>query len=286
MRISKQFILLMGILILILSGCRLNNSVKPLSSEEKEVDVAYSDVPTIFLHGAGGGKHSLGGMLTRFTNQEVAQKSLVLTVSKDGVVSENKALKGGHFSKDNPMVQVLFEDNRNNEWEQAAWIKAVLVFLQENYQVKTVNLVGHSMGGISEFRYLLQDGKNTTLPKVNKLVAIGSPFNEFLDTFDSQSLDDLLITGPSQRSERFILYENELDGMPKDVDVLLIAGKLSENDLSDKVVPLSSALSVNMMLMNNGNNVEHVIITGADHSGLHENKEVDEKVSHFLWYKN
>lgn len=274
--------------ILFLSSCALKESKPALKESQKETSVVdFSDTPTVFLHGAGGGRFSLGGMIKRLSKQEVATKALIIKVSSEGVVSVDKSFLSDNEMKDNPMIQVLFEDNRNNEWEQAAWIKSVLEFLQQNYDVKEVNLVGHSMGGISGFRYLLQDGENVDLPKVNKLVAIGSPFNEFLDTLTTQSLDELLSDGPSEKSERYILYQNELAGMPEDVKVLLIAGKMSDEDLSDKTVPLSSALAIHAMLKQLGNDVKEDIIegNGADHSGLHENSEVDELVSQFLWNK-
>jgi len=261
---------------------KTNTSVSTTKEEDK---MAYSDVPTLFLHGAGGGKSSLRGMINRFNRQDVANKALVVDVSAEGEVSVEKELADNHFKKNNPMVQVVFEDNRNNEWEQASWIKSVLSFLQKEYAVKEVNIVGHSMGGISGLRYLIQDGSNQELPKVNKFVAIGAPFNEFLDTLNQQTLDDLLAKGPTEKSGRFATYEGNFINIPKEMNVLLVAGKISEEDLSDKIVPLSSALSINELLIENGNDIRHLIVEGrtAEHSALHENQGVDATVSEFLW---
>lgn len=272
---------------MVLTGCHLKTAPIPLSETEKETAIDYTSTPTVFIHGAGGGKYSFGGMIKRFEKQEIATKSLVITVASNGQILTDADRTSDSFSDNNPMVQVLFEDNRNNEWEQAAWIKSVLVFLQQEYGVKEVNLVGHSMGGISGFRYLLQDGRNNELPSIKKFIAIGSPFNEFLDTLNNQTLDNLLANGPSEKSERYILYENEQAGMPIDVDVCLIAGKISDEDLSDKTVPLSSALAINSMVQQNGNPISVEVIEGkgANHSGLHENSDVDTRVSKFLWYK-
>ncbi len=49
-------------------------------------------------------------------------------------------LEGGKAT--NPIVQVLFEDNKNNEWNQTEWIKNTLLYLQKNYQVNKANIVG------------------------------------------------------------------------------------------------------------------------------------------------
>ncbi|MGX6969877.1 alpha/beta fold hydrolase [Vagococcus bubulae] len=287
----KKFLIPMIFLLVVLTACQTKpqekKSITATTSEKIESNINYTNVPTLFIHGAGGGRGSMGHMINRLASQDVATKSLVIIVSSDGSISTENKLDSNQFSEDNPMIQVLFRDNRNNEWEQARWIKLVLEFLQKEYGMKEANIVGHSMGGISGLRYLLQDSQTTDLPKVNKLVAIGSPFNEFIDTLTSQSLDDLLTSGPNEKSDRYILYENELSGLSKEISLLLIAGKLSDDNLSDNVVPLSSSLAVNAMLLEHGNQVEHVLIEGkgADHSGLHENQEVDEIVSQFLWDK-
>ena len=53
--------------------------------------------------------------------QGATTQELVLLVKPDGtVVKERGALSG---KATNPSVQVLFEDNKNNEWNQTEWIK-------------------------------------------------------------------------------------------------------------------------------------------------------------------
>lgn len=73
--------------------------------------------------------------------------------------------------------------------------------------------------------------------------------------------------------------------MPTTTQILLIAGQVSETDLSDGTVPLSSALAVYALLKQHGNQVEEKVITGENvtHSMLHENKEVDALTRQFLW---
>lgn len=290
MRVKRLVVYLLCAILVVLSGCSSNKTTKEVKtqpSEEKEISMNYTNTPTMFLHGAGGGRSSMKGMINRFEEKGVAKKALVINVSTTGDVSVEKDLPTSHFEKDNPMIQVIFEDNRNNEWEQAKWIKSVLEFLQEKYDVKQVNIVGHSMGGISGLRYLLQDGSNQDLPKVEKLVALGSPYNEFIDTLNQQTLDELLTSGPTEKSERYLLYEQEIANMPKDVSFLLVGGKISDDDLSDKIVPLSSAFAVKSLLTQHENHVEYMLVegNGAEHSALHEHEGVDEAVSDFLSYK-
>ncbi|MGE9641865.1 alpha/beta hydrolase, partial [Escherichia coli] len=53
-------------------------------------------------------------------------------------------------------------------------------------QVNKANIVGHSMGGVSGLRYLGTYGQDTSLPKIEKFVSIGAPFNDFIDTSQHQ----------------------------------------------------------------------------------------------------
>lgn len=247
--------------------------------------IKKTDIPTLFIHGYKGGKYSFGRMIDRLDSQDNGEKELVLTISSTGEVTEKQNTLKGTFKENNPMIQVLFEDNKNHEWNQASWLRETLLYLHEKYDVSRVNMVGHSMGGVSILRYLTQYGEEDELPKVNRFIAIGSPFNDFQDTFGTQTLAELLKEGPNQESERFELYASELESRGYPVETLLIAGELSEQDHSDGTVPVSSALSVYSLLLNKGYDVSYDVMKGkqAQHSRLHENEQVDEKVIDFLW---
>lgn len=254
-------------------------TVKP---KVEKPTIRKSEVPTLFIHGYSGGPSSFGGMIARFENAGVAKKELRLTVTPAGEVQEAGSLSG---QKNNPMIQVLFEDNQNNEWQQTEWIKSCLVYLQEKYGTREVKIVGHSMGGVSTLRYLATYGASSDLPKVQKFAAIGAPFNEFLDTQSGQSIDQLLANGPAERSARYQDYLELAEQIPKETSILLIGGKINQQESGDGTVPLTSALSVARLLMNNGNPVQTQIVTGenAHHSQLHENETVDKWVKKFLW---
>lgn len=220
-------------------------------------------------------------MLRRLEKNQQAVKELVLTVGTDGQIQATGDLSG---KAGNPMVQVLFEDNKNNEWNQAEWIKTCLLYLKENYGIDKVNIVGHSMGGVSALRYLGTYGQDTSLPQVQTLTAIGAPFNDFVDD-SAQSLTDELAKGPAVVSNRYQDYQQMIGNIPITTRFFLIAGQLDETDLSDGTVPLNSALAVYALLKQRGNEIEEKVVTGenASHSMLHENQEVDQLVSRFIW---
>ncbi|MBO0480817.1 alpha/beta fold hydrolase [Candidatus Enterococcus courvalinii] len=281
--------LLLGLVIL--SGCQKTTSKASSSASTQTVKTSQtndapkkSTTPTLFFHGYSGTVNSFKGMLQRLEKNQLAKQSLQLTVSPDGMVQATGEL---NQQAENPMVQVLFTDNVNNEWNQTEWIKNCLAYLQTAYGVEKVNFVGHSMGGVSALRYLATYGQESSSPQVEKFVAIGAPFNDFVDD-SAQTLSDELVNGPAVTSSRYQDYQQMIDHVPTQTKVMLIAGQLSQTDLSDGTVPLNSALAVFALLTQHGNQVEEHVVEGdnASHSMLHENQEVDQLVQKFLWEEN
>jgi uncharacterized alpha/beta hydrolase family protein len=239
-----------------------------------------STIPTLFIHGYSGGKNSFGPLIQRMEETGFAKKELTVTVLADGTLQTEGQLTG----KENiPMIQVLFEDNQSHEWNQAEWIRSVLVYLKTNAQIDQVNIVGHSMGGVSTLRYLGTYSQDDSVPIVRKFSAIGAPFNDFVDTSKSQSIDDLLAHGPNEISARMKDYSSMFSDVALP-SIQLLAGQLASDDLSDGTVPLGSALAIYHLLKIQNADISYTIITeNAQHSQLHENAEVDTLLQQFLW---
>ncbi|EPH97663.1 hypothetical protein D920_01828 [Enterococcus faecalis 13-SD-W-01] len=259
------------------SSSKTAETVKTTASSEQQEQTA---VPTLFFHGYSGTINSFKGMLQRLEQEKAGKNELLLTVAADGSIQAQGELSG---KADDPMVQVVFSDNQNNEWNQTEWIKNSLVYLKETYGISKVNIIGHSMGGVSALRYLVTYGQDTSLPKVEKFAALGAPFNDFVEENNEQTAEEVLANGPSILSSRYQDYQQNIQNLPSSVSILLVGGQISETDLSDGTVPLSSAFAVAPLLKQHGNSVEEQIIKGAAHSQLHESKEVDQLVSRFIW---
>ncbi len=278
---------LIGLGLVLLGGCH-SKTADEATTETKKVEmsptkkkVEKTAIPTLFLHGYSGTINSFKGMIQRLEETDSGKQELILTVNANGQVQAN-----GELTKkaDNPIVQVLFADNKNNEWNQTEWIKACLSYLQTTYGVNKVNMVGHSMGGVSGLRYLATYGQDQRLPKVQKFAALGAPFNDFEENA-AQSLNDVLENGPVVTSSRYLDYQRLVGNIPTATQFLLVGGQLSDTDASDGTVPLSSALAVYALLKQHGNPVEEKVVKGenAAHSMLHENQEVDQLVRQFIW---
>ena len=252
---------------------------KQVTSTQNEVK---SYPVTLFFHGYGGTKHSMGGMIQRLSSRYQATHTLDLTVNTDGTIQTS----GTFEQADKPvLINVLFADNKNNEWNQAEWIYQALQFVKTQYHVEKVNVVGHSMGGVSLFRFLETYQNQGELPTVEHFISIAAPLNEFLDTSNEQSVDGLLQQGPTQISPRYQDFQNNIANFPKNVQVSLFAGQLSASDLSDGTVPLTSALAVNQLLSSQQIPVETFVFKGvlAQHSALHANPKVDKRIAEILW---
>lgn len=273
--------------IIALVGCSFGES-KATSKTEKSQLAKTGDaqetseksaVPTVFIHGYGGTINSFGGMIQRLSSEGKTKRELLITVQPDGTLNVDGQLSK---KKDNPSVQVLFSANKDNEWNQTEWIYAVLKYLKQQ-GIEQVNLVGHSMGGVSSLRYLTTYGQPNDAPKINKFISIGAPFNDFTES--TEPIEEILTDGPSIKASRYQDYSNGVSNVPKGLPILLLAGKLSENEATDGTVSLMSALSTFSLLKAHGNPISYQIFTGpnAQHSQLHENPDVDKAVTNFLW---
>ncbi|WP_429949027.1 alpha/beta fold hydrolase [Enterococcus sp. AZ101] len=287
MKNKKDYVILIVCIVLFFAGCA---NKKGADNEKQQIgkqtdtseNVQKTSVPTLFIHGYGGGNNSFGRMIKRLEGNHRTKKELILTVSVAGKVQAKGELTG---KENNPSVQVLFEDNKNNEWNQAEWIKNCLEFVGSNYGITQVNLVGHSMGGASTLRYLTTFGEDNNLPKINKFVGIAAPFNDFVELSNGETLDDVLQNGPAIQSERYSDYVNGIDKVSKGMKVMIVAGDVEDGSLSDEAVPVADAVSVVALFQTHGNEVQEKIFYGkaAQHSKLHENTEVDQLVADFLW---
>lgn len=284
---KKVFLSIFAVMtVFLLVGCGSKQTKEPgktqvsaVASKKVKKASAKSAVPTVFIHGYGGTINSFGGMIQRLTNEGKTKREMLITVQPDGTLKVDGQLSK---KKDNPSIQVLFTANKDNEWNQTEWIYGVLKYLKQQ-GVDQVNLVGHSMGGVSSLRYLTTYGQPNDAPTIRKFISIGAPFNDFTES--AESIDDVLANGPAVEASRYTDYSNGIENVPSKLPILLLAGKLNADTATDGTVPLNSALATYSLLKAHGNPIKYQIFTGpnAQHSQLHENLEVDKAVANFLW---
>lgn len=263
-------------------GRRFNRSPKlDLSGTEKT-----KIIPTVMMHGTNGTRRSLGSMIKRLTKMKKAKKVMDIEVSKQGEIT----LIGDLDYYNNgpaPLIQVIFKEGNPTEWQQGMWLNSVLTKLQEEYGVVEVDFVGHSMGGITGLRYIVDHAHDLRNVQIRKLVCIGSPFNSEVVHESGVTKYDCDDKGPRHLHETYRYLQTYQEHFSKKIRILNIYGDLKNGSRSDGVVSTSSARALKHLVDGKVGCYLEREIKGwrAQHSLLHENRQVDDLVAQFLWRK-
>lgn len=246
---------------------------EPANSDNKQ-DIT----PTLFIHGYKGGPRSFQTMLQRFERNHWGEKAMVIRVNSNG----NITMSGQLNHTNHPFIQLIFQENRASIEQQTEWMETVLTRLKTVYEIKQVNLVGHSMGGLTATNVILQNNRNTKLPAVNRLVVIGSPFkgidqaNYFLVNTGAAAVD---LKTQSEALTNMIKHKAYFD---PSIRVLAIAGVINDTG-TDGLVSSISAMGIEDIVGEQQMEREIFYDKNATHSGLHEHPGVDQKIASFLW---
>lgn len=191
----------------------------------------------------------------------------------------------------NPIVEVNYRNNVQLDFkENGRYARNVVQTLQNEYGIKKVNMVGHSLGNTSIMYYLLQAAHNPNLPRLNKEVSIGGHF----DGLDFKQLpiairqpDNLRVNNEGKPNKMNATYREmaklrTLYPM-KEIDVLNIIGNIGGD--SDGIVKNASSLSLEYLVASMARSYRVVTITGknAEHGQLTYNKQVEKQIINFLW---
>ncbi|MBF2614559.1 alpha/beta hydrolase [Listeria welshimeri] len=275
---KKYFVTIMILLFgsLILTACQKDSEVT--SSSPPKVDLK-KEIPIILIHGSGGDTHSLDEMADHLMNEyKSSTEEMSMSISEKGTITYQ-----GKLTKDakRPIIKFGFDQNQAAPMDWSDLLKIAMQDLKTRYGFTQMDGVGHSNGGLA-LTYFAEDySKDNTVPNLRKLVAIGSPFND-LDPDDNG--DDLTFKKlPNNTSQLDYFIEKETKVNP-DLEVLSIAGALSEDNLTDGIVPTNSSLASRLFMPNNAKVYMEDLQVGesAIHQTLHETPESIEKTYWFL----
>lgn len=261
-----------------------NQSVMEKSGHSNFVN---SQIPTLFLHGYGGSANSEKYMVKQAKQNGVTKDVITAIVSKDGEVE----LKGKlETDTANPIVQIDLENNKQGDLdENAKWFKNVLTKLQSEYDINKFNFVGHSMGNLSFAQYMLTYGNDPSLPQLNKQVNIAGTYNGVLNMNEKVNEISVDVNGKPSRMNPPYQELQQLEDIynGKNIAVLNIFGDLEDGTHSDGRVSNSSSKSLKYLLGDSPESYKESKYKGksAQHSQLHENKEVAKDFIAFLWRK-
>lgn len=249
------------------------------------VPTRLHSTPTLFLHGWGSSINAEKQMTSAAERAGVTNSVTQALVDRQGRVH----LKGRipPHSR-NPIIEVGFKDNRNPNYHQdGRWLKQVILKLQQQYQIKNINLVGHSMGNMAISYYLLDNADNRRLPKLRKQVAIAGHFAGIIGAGDRPHRLHLAATGrPNHIDNNYRTLMGLRQRYPnKQVKVLNIFGDKNDGTNSDGDVTNASAQSLRYLVQTRALSYQERKIVGPEgqHSRLHESHRVDRILINFLW---
>lgn len=279
---KKKLSLFLSLLVIVFiaSGCGKKNEVK-IANQPKLTLTNTSSIPTFFFHGYGSSAKAEHQMTTAALKAGVTHTVIRANVSADGKVSFNKAMAK---STKNPIVEVNLEDNQSGD---VSYVKDVIIAFEKKYHYQKINLVGHSMGNLMIANYIKENYNNKNLPQINKVVAIAGHYNGYLGEEEGRTakIKNKQTGEPDKFAPGFKNLLSLRKTYPKNIEVLNIYGDKKDGSKSDGSVSVASAQSYKYLINGRAKSYREVEITGknAQHSKLHENKEVDKYLIDFLW---
>lgn len=250
----------------------------------KEKNIRYSNVPTVFIHGYEGNSFSFGPLLRRLERENIAKREMTIVVQADGNLTIEGKLKNNN---DNPTIMVLFAKDVADEITQSKWIDKVMRYLYKQ-RITRVNLVSHSMGGVSALRYLLEYAGEKT-PVTERFVAIAAPFNDLEIAEDTEDIFayELTENGPSGETPIYQYFYQAMSRLPSNLRILDVAGDLKDGTESDGSVSIHSAFALRLMFQKHAKSYQELLVTGKSggHSAITKSEKLQNELVRFIWKK-
>lgn len=130
----------------------------------KKVKPKLSSTPTLFFHGLLG-SYKTEEYIANYAKRSGATNS----VTRANVSQNGKVKLVGKIKKNavNPLIEVNYADNfQTNFAQNGIYATNVVKALQKKYGIKTVNMIGYSLGNMSIIHYQLKNGNNPKMPQL------------------------------------------------------------------------------------------------------------------------
>ena len=246
-----------ALFLFVLAGC----GQKAQNVPAKKVTASLTNtktIPTFFFHGWGSNANAETQMANAAKKAGASNTIIQADVSKNGTVKLNGTIPK---NAKNPIIKVNLEDNQSGK---TSYVKDVITanYINENYD-------------------------NKKLPKINKVVSIAGHYDGYLGEEASQKakIKNKKTGEPDIYSDGFKQLLPLRKHYPRQIEVLNIYGNKEDGSNSDGSVSVASAQSYKYLINGRAKSYREVEIKGknAQHSKLHENKEVDKLLIDFLW---
>nr|WP_245184824.1 alpha/beta hydrolase [Lactobacillus mulieris] len=241
---------------------------------------------TVFFHGWGSSKHAKEQMANYLVSHKYASSIIVADVDYQGHVKYSGTLPA---KTKNFIVEVNLQNNKSvspnggmTYSQSSNYVADVLASLKKKWKINNVNLVAHSMGNLQVIYFIKNHAGSSKYPKINKLVAIAGHYNGIIGMDDPKDTSLNADGKPKMMNDTYrdlLLLRNTF---PSNIKVMNIYGNYKNQ--GDGSVNNNSSKSLRYLVQNRAKSYEEHEIRGygAQHSRLHENKEVDRLLLQFL----
>lgn len=243
---------------------------------------AKPQVPTIFVHGFRGGVATTDAMVTAALAYTQQTDYLRVIVDWRGGVR----YQGTWTQNENPIVQIIFEENIASMRMHSRWLELVLPILKKRYSFENFNAVGHSVGATALLNCLLENHDDPKFPILNKVILVAGPFNGVIALGDIPNVNQLTIAGrPFLMNLHYLYWLSHKKHFPKAAKVLNIYGNTDTGSNCDNYITINSAKSVNYLLRDTASIYHEVEVHGqlGEHSSMHDNHQVLALINDFLF---
>ena len=129
---------------------------------------------TLFFHVGGSSYHAEEHMVEAAENAGVTDSVIRAEVGDNGQV---RLIGKWKKNAKNPICEVNYQNNRQLDFKKhGVYATNVVKALQKNYKIRSINMVGHSLGNISIMYYMLDNANKKGRPRLNKIVDMAGHF--------------------------------------------------------------------------------------------------------------
>lgn len=239
-------------------------------------------IPTIFVHGFRGGLQTTDQMVHQAMAYTDQTTFLRVIVNWRGQIR----YQGSWTTHENPIVQIIFEENIASMRMHSRWLELVLPTLKKRYRFTKFNAVGHSVGATALLNCLLENHGDAKFPTLNKVILLAGPFDGVIVLGDIPNINQLSLSGrPFFMNLHYLYWLAHKKDFPKDAQVLNIYGNTDSGYNCDSYITVNSARSVNYLLRDTAATYHEIEVHGvsAEHSVMHDSDKVLHIINNFLF---
>ena len=253
---------------------------KKLITTKKRQEYHYDNIPTLLIHGSWGTAITYNHMINTFQKNNLAQKVLTVFINPWGKIKYYGQWNNHNV---NPLIQVIFQRNFDNGFEnEAYWLANLLIDLNKKFNVQKYNIIAHSWGGSAAVLMMTRFGAVKNLPQLNKAILLATPVNEILGIHYQISRDHI----PDKQDNLYREMLKNKQNISHDAIVNNIYGTLSTRILTDGEVPVSQAQSLAHIFQNQVKEYHEFCFNHVMHSDFHIKKNIINLIADLLWKNN